>query len=260
MRRKILTGIVVILFVISGIYIGHLFITIAEVRETQRQRGIEFEMNYEASRRILSFTAPDESEPSYTRLTQAEWYNYAGYQFFFTYIQEQSDYILLRGVLVRPYLMPEEVEDARTGIEINGETFVFIENMDSQAEAGTLRNAGYLRNVRTEDNSITLFQSSSYFEDIRYFLHLSESERGSLPVWIMTDMYREIEVDNDTVMFVSTAMGDPSIQTTAHEVFTNFTPHNFTDGLLVHGTVWFAFSYGEVIQMLGFLNPDYRLR
>ena len=43
MKKKILTGIVVILFVICGIYIGHLLITIADVRETQRQRGIEFE-------------------------------------------------------------------------------------------------------------------------------------------------------------------------------------------------------------------------
>ena len=55
MKKKILTGIVVILFVICGIYIGHLFITIADVRETQRQRGIEFE----AQRRTFTCAAPN---------------------------------------------------------------------------------------------------------------------------------------------------------------------------------------------------------
>jgi len=43
MRKKALTFIVAALFVISVLYIFHLFITIADVREAQRQRGIEFE-------------------------------------------------------------------------------------------------------------------------------------------------------------------------------------------------------------------------
>ena len=46
MQRKILTCIVTILFIISGIYIFHLAGTISDVRELQRQRGIEFEASF----------------------------------------------------------------------------------------------------------------------------------------------------------------------------------------------------------------------
>ena len=46
MKRKILTCIVVTLFIISGIYIYHLTNTISDVRESQRYRGIEFEANF----------------------------------------------------------------------------------------------------------------------------------------------------------------------------------------------------------------------
>ena len=56
MKKKILAFIVVILFVICAIYIHHLFITIADVREAQRQRGIEFE----AGRRTFTYAAPGE--------------------------------------------------------------------------------------------------------------------------------------------------------------------------------------------------------
>jgi len=46
MQRKILTCIVVTLFIISGIYIFHLANTISDVRELQRQRGIDFEADF----------------------------------------------------------------------------------------------------------------------------------------------------------------------------------------------------------------------
>jgi len=49
MQRKILTCIVIALFIISGIYIFNLANTISDVRESQRQRGIEFEANFRDS-------------------------------------------------------------------------------------------------------------------------------------------------------------------------------------------------------------------
>jgi len=47
------------LFIICGIYIHHLYITIVDVREAQRQRSIEFE-----ARRAIAWTAaaPEDTE------------------------------------------------------------------------------------------------------------------------------------------------------------------------------------------------------
>ena len=43
MQRKILAAVVVVLFIICGIYTYHVLRTIADVREAQYRRGIEFE-------------------------------------------------------------------------------------------------------------------------------------------------------------------------------------------------------------------------
>jgi len=43
MQRKILMCIVVVLFIICGVYIFHFVGALADVREAQYQRGLEFE-------------------------------------------------------------------------------------------------------------------------------------------------------------------------------------------------------------------------
>lgn len=190
-------------------------------------------------------TAATSEEPKsgYTRLTQAEWHGHTGHGFFLT-DAEQGDRLLLKGVLVRFFLTSEELEAARDGIEINGEEFIFTDG--SQPFPYDTQVIGYLRNVRTGDISIGIVPTQIYGDVSVYALFCLSDFSSS--VWIMTDMHRKIEINKDTLFFVSIYAGSFPIEANAIDIFSDFTPQGVIDGLLIDGILHAVFDDNEVIQ------------
>ena len=185
---------------------------------------------------------------SYTRLT--EWDYHPSYRFLLTNIEEQDDYLLLRGVLARDTLTPEEVKVARAegNIEINGETFI---HTDVDMEGDRLYNV----HTGTEIFLVPAFFGEFEGDDVRY--RMSEHD-GQTLFFKKTDMYLEVEVEKTTPVEIWRLVAEPRewghlelfapMETSAH-VFSDYTEYYVPDGFPFGGSFFFAFDNGKCIHV-----------
>ena len=187
---------------------------------------------------------------SYIRLNQ--WDYHPSYQFLLTSVEEQGDNLLLRGVLARDVLTPEEVEAARAKgtIEINGETFIHTA-VDIEGFMPTDR----LYNV---DTGTELFLVIAFFgefegDDIRYRM-TKNHQQVHHHFFKITEMYREVEIDKNTPVEIwrrvdeqresGTNVFFEPMETTAH-VFYDYTENYLPDGFPFGGSFLFIFENGK---------------
>ena len=193
---------------------------------------------------------------SYARLTQ--WNHHPSYSFLLTGIEEQGgqggNYVLLRGVIVRDTLTPQEVAAARGEgtIEINGETFVH----NAIDTPGSMAN-DRLYNART---GAEIFLVPAFFgefegDDMRYRMHEPD---GQGIVHKSTGMYREVEVDRATPVEIWRPVVElmewgylemfAPLETTAH-VFFNYNEYDLPDTFPFGGSFFLIFENGRCVHM-----------
>jgi len=189
---------------------------------------------------------------NYTGLT--EWNYHPSYNFLLTSVEEQGDSVLLRGVIARNTLTPEEVEAARTEgtIEINGKTFI---HTDINIE-------GFMPNDRlyNEYTGIEIFLVPAFFgefegDDLRYRMYEPD---GQSIVHKRTGMYHEVEVDKNTPVEIwrpvveqmewgHLEMFAPMEASTY--VFTDYARYDIPDGFPFDGAFILTFENGNCIHI-----------
>lgn len=205
---------------------------------------------------VLAACGRVEPEPppaqNYTRLT--EWNYHPSYNFLLTSVEEQGDSVLLRGVIARNTLTPEEVEVTRIEgtIEINGETFV---HTDVNIE-------GFMPNDRlyNEHTGIEIFLVPAFFgefegDDLRYRMYEPD---GQGVVNKKTGMYHEVEVDKNTPIEIWRPVVEQMewgylemfapMEASAH-VFTDYTRYDISDGFPFDGAFILTFENGKCIYL-----------
>ena len=201
---------------------------------------------------VLAACGGRETEPPYTRLTQ--WDYHPSYSFILTSVEAQGDNLLLRGVIARDTLTPEEVDAARAegSIEINGETFAHT-NIDIEGFMPRDR----LYNARTGEEIFLVPAFFGEFEgdDMRY--RMSEPDGQSL-VRKRTGMYREVEVDKTTPVEIWRPVVElrewgylelfAPMETSAH-VFSSDAGYDLPDGFPFDGAFLLTFENGRCIHV-----------
>jgi len=205
---------------------------------------------------VLAACGGREPEPppaqNYTRLTT--WNYHPSYNFLLTSVEEQDDNLLLRGVIARNTLTPEEVEVARAEgtIEINGETFI---HTDINIE-------GYMPNDRlyNEYTGAEIFLVPAFFgefegDDLRYRMYEPD---GHGIVHKRTGMYHEVEVDKNTPVEIWRPVVEQMewgylemfapMEVSAH-VFIDYTGYDIPDNFPFGGTFHLVFENGNCIHM-----------
>jgi len=193
------------------------------------------------------------TEPSFTRLTQ--WDYHPGYHFLLTSVEEQGDSLLLRGVIARDVLTPEEVETARAegSIEINGEIFT---HSDVDTAGFTPTDRLYSESSSTEIFLVTAFFGEFEGDDIMYRMMKNDEQTHFHHFFKITGMYREIEVDKTTPIEIYRKVTEPRewgylemfapIETSVH-VFSNRTEYDLPEGFPFEGSFFLIFEDGNCV-------------
>jgi len=189
---------------------------------------------------------------SYTRLTQ--WHYHPSYNFLLTSIAEQGDSLLLRGIMARNVLTPEEVEVVRAEgtIEINGETFMHTAvNMEGFMSNDRLYNA----HTGAEIFLVPAFFGDFEGDDLRYRMYKPD---GQGIVHKSTGMYREVEVDKTTPVEIWRPVVEAMewgylelfapMEVSAH-VFSDYTEYDIPDGFPFDGSFFLTFENEKCVHM-----------
>jgi len=196
--------------------------------------------------------ASENGAQNYTRLTQ--WDYHPSYGFILASVEEQGDTLLLRGVIARDTLTPEEVEAARAEgtIEINGIKFIH-----SAIDIEGFMPTDSLYNTST---GADMFLIPAYFgdfegDDMRY--RMVEAD-GQTHFFKRTGMYREVEVDKTTPVEIWRLVVElrewgylemfAPLETSAR-VFLDYSEYDLPDSFPFGGTLFPIFENGRCIHL-----------
>jgi len=189
---------------------------------------------------------------SYMRLTQ--WDYHPSYNFLLESVEDQGDSLLLRGVIARNTLTPEEVEVVRAEgtIEINGEVFT---HTAVDMEGFMPRDRLYNAYTGAEIFLVMAFFGEFEGDDIRYRMYEPDGQRI---IHKKTGMYREVEVDKTTPVEIWRRVAEPRewgynvffepVEASAR-VFYDYTEYYIPDGFPFDGTLFFSFENGRCIHV-----------
>lgn len=185
---------------------------------------------------LTGFTGETIPPGIYAELTQ-----YDNLALLLTGVEEQDKSLLLRGVLVREVLMPDEVAYARTNgtFQMNGEIFYYSPGVEGHSASG------FLRNPRTR-MEITLMAvgSHEYNGEHVYMMYIDTGEDWA-KFYKKTEMYRQIKIDKDT-----TVRADWYHIGYAHEIFADFTPFSAIDGVITGDLFVFTFEDDSLVSII----------
>ncbi|MCL2857390.1 MAG: hypothetical protein FWE19_06700 [Oscillospiraceae bacterium] len=203
-------------------------------------------------------TGSENAAQGYTRLTQ--WDYHPSYRFLLASVEEQDDSLLLRGIVARDVLTPEEVEAARAegAIEINGEMFIHT----------AVDTPGFMANDRlysagtgTEIYLVTAFFGEFEGDDPMYRMVKDDEQMHrthSRHFFKRTGVYREVEVEKTTPVEIWRLVVEPMewgdlelfapMEASAH-VFFDDTEYDIPDGFPFGGSFGLAFENGKCIHL-----------